>query len=376
MQLPASILTKVSQRRKSAADGAVIRYFPSIQLSAVSWIGARLQARLATRYFRGAIGAKEKMSRTTNWRRPKEVLKAEVKQWKEKWNEFLFGGTPPESQLTKPAIDPVEVFGDIERFHLEYEVESDVKVEAYLLRPKRLRGRLPGIICFHESGPTTIELIGSIDPRPETSIAARLATRGYVVLCPKCFIYGRGEFPAKDPRSVHRMEVQKMRERHPRWTGLSRMILDGIRAVDVLSSRTDVSPGKIGAIGHSLGGKQVLYVMAFEKRVKAGVSSDGGLGLTFSNWHDIWYLGPEIREKGFELENNQVLAMIAPRAFMLVGGKYDDDRAWPFIAGVMSLWDSVGKLNNINFFRHDAGHRFPPEAQQKSFCFLKQRLKG
>jgi hypothetical protein len=129
---------------------------------------------------------------------------------------------------------------------------------------------------------------------------------------------------------------------------------DGFRAVDVLEAHPNVDAERIGAIGHSLGGKQVLFVMAFDPRIKAGVSSDGGIGLQFSNWDADWYLSQEVHSRKFE--NNQVLAMIAPRAFLLVGGKYDDDRAWPFIAGAVPLWGAKRAPENVGWFRHDRGH--------------------
>jgi hypothetical protein len=197
-----------------------------------------------------------------------------------------------------------------------------------------------------------------------------------MVLCPKCFIFGKDKVDKQNAYARYRVEVEKMQHRHPCWKGLSRMVWDGIRAIDVLAARADVAPEKIGAIGHSLGAKEVLYVAAFDERIKASVSSDGGIGLTFSNWNEMWYLGQEIRELGFGLENQQVLAMIAPRAFLLVGGKYDSNRAWPFITSVMPLWASLGAPKNIGWFRHDAGHCWPPKARKIGEEFLDQYLKG
>jgi hypothetical protein len=165
-----------------------------------------------------------------------------------------------------------------------------------------------------------------------------------------------------------------MKKTHPAWRGLGRMIWDAMHAIEVLIE-LGVNSEKIGAIGHSLGGKQVLFASAFEKRIKVGVSSDGGIGLRFSNWNDAWYLDQDVRAKEFELENHQVLAMIAPRAFLLVGGQYDTDCAWPFIAGAIPLWRSYGKAEDIGWFRHEAGHSWPKEAQDEGYRFLDTYLK-
>lgn len=308
------------------------------------------------------------------------ITQAEVAKWRERWTKFLFGGTLPAKQPPLRIREELSERSDsIERFHLTYEVEPGTTTEAYLLRPRDPNGKHLGIVLFHQTDPATIEVTGSLDPEPEESpkeiSAVHLVQRGYVVLCPKCFIFGEHRVDEQDAYAGYRAEVKKMQQRHPYWKGLGRMVWDGIRAVDVLATRDDVDHERIGAIGHSLGGKEVLFVAAFDERVKAGVSSDGGIGLTFSNWHDVWYLGQEIREQGFELENHQVLTMIAPRAFLLVGGKYDNDRAWPFIAGVMPLWASLGAPENIGWFRHDADHCWPLEAQKVGYTFLDQRLK-
>ena len=118
------------------------------------------------------------------------------------------------------------------------------------------------------------------------------------------------------------------------------MLHDARRALDVLQSLPFVDGERLGAIGHSLGGKQTLFLAAFDERVKAAVSSEGGIGLSFCNWHAPKYLGPEIRRRGFPLENHQVLALVPPRAFLLLGGDCTDgDKSWPFIAAVLPIHD-------------------------------------
>ena len=76
------------------------------------------------------------------------------------------------------------------------------------------------------------------------------------------------------------------------------MLYDASRAVDLLVAIEDVDPHRIGAIGHSLGAKEVLYLAAFDERVRAVVSSEGGIGLSYSNWDAPWYLGEAIQRPG------------------------------------------------------------------------------
>jgi hypothetical protein len=44
----------------------------------------------------------------------------------------------------------------------------------------------------------------------------------------------------------------------------------------------------------NLGGKHVPFAMAFDPRVKAGVSSHRDKDLRFLDWQKIWYLGSKI----------------------------------------------------------------------------------
>ncbi len=301
----------------------------------------------------------------------------EIGAWRERWLAFLFGGELP---LERPPLIVREVGrderGGIERTHIRYEVEPGVETEAYILRRSDGAERRPGVVVFHSTSAETIGQSGSLDPAEDRHIGAHLALRGYVVIAPKCYLWGAaGQAPPPNPgRAFWEGEVEKMQGRHPRWKGMARMVWDGIRAVDALVARNDVDAARIGCIGHSLGAKESLYLAAFDRRVKAAVSSDGGIGLRLSNWEAPWYLGAEIRSPEFSLENHQILAMIAPRAFLLVAGRDDNERSWPFIAGALPLWRSLGAADAVGWFRHGAGHNWPPEAQEAGYAFLDRFL--
>ena len=145
------------------------------------------------------------------------------------------------------------------------------------------------------------------------------------------------------------------------------MLFDARRAVDLLASQPDVDPDRLGAIGHSLGAKEALYLAAFDPRIRATVSSEGGIGLTYSNWDAPWYLGEAIRRPGFGLDHGQVLALAAPRAFLLIGGdSADGDASWPYIAAALPVWSLTGAPDAVGLFNHRQGHAFPAVAQERS----------
>lgn len=307
-----------------------------------------------------------------------EIGHADVAAWRNEWTAFIFGDDFPSA---RPPVDVRsdrrDESGGIIRDHIVYEVEPGISTEAYVLRPKDHSGKRPGMVVFHSTSAETIEQSGSLDPTVDRHIGAHLTMRGYVVIAPKCYLWGAaGEPPPpKAGSALWTAEVEKMHARHPRWKGIARMILDGMRAVDVLATRDDVASDRIGCMGHSLGAKEALFLAAFDDRIKAAISSDGGIGLKMSNWSATWYLGPEIREEGFPLENNQILAMVAPRAFLLVAGKDDNEHSWPFIQSSLALWRSRGAPAAIGWFRHGAGHNWPPEAQGVGYAFFDRHLK-
>src|SRR5262249_56356979 len=108
-----------------------------------------------------------------------------------------------------------------------------------------------------------------------------------------------------------------------------------------------------------------LYLAAFDDRVKVTVSSEGGIGTKFSNWHDSWYLGAKINELGNH-EHHELLGLVAPRPFLLVGGNSaDGDRGWPFIAAALPVYELYGKPARIGQFTHGKGHAVPPEAEAR-----------
>jgi hypothetical protein len=156
---------------------------------------------------------------------------------------------------------------------------------------------------------------------------------------------------------------------------MTRMVWDAIRAADFLESLPNVDRKRIGCLGHSLGGKAVLYAMAFDERYRAGVSSEGGIGLKFSNWDAVWYLGPKIREPGFSLENHQVLALVAPRPFLLLAGdSADGDPSWAFIQAAMPVYRLLDAAGDLGWFNHHGGHRYSPAARAVAEEFLGRHL--
>lgn len=259
--------------------------------------------------------------------------------------------------------------GGVIRQLIRYETEPGLPVEGYLLRPDRAGRARPGVVVLHSTADSTIRQPAGLEGPAALHIGLQLARRGYVAICPRCFLwqYRRG--------TDFTTAVDWLLARHPGVKGMARMLYDARRAVDMLVSIDDVDPHRIGAIGHSLGAKGVLYLSAFDERVKAAVSSEGGIGLTYSNWDAPWYLGESIRRPDFGLDHGQVLALAAPRAFLLIGGdSADGDRSWPYIAEAIPLWNLLGAPDSVGLLNHHGGHAYPPEARSTAEAWLERFL--
>jgi hypothetical protein len=290
--------------------------------------------------------------------------KVQCQQFREAWvNSLGLWQAPfraPEFQIVE-----FERTGDVVRQLIRYDSEFGVPVEAYLLRPARAGGRRPGVVVFHSTVDYTIRQPAGLEGPPEAAWGLRLAERGFVALCPRCFLWDGGQ------EANYSMRVSEHRHRHRNACGMAKMLYDARRAVDVLASLPQVDAQRIGAAGHSLGGKEALYLAAFDERVRAAVASEAGIGTGFSNWDAPWYLGT----KNFGHEHNELLGMIAPRAFLLIGGdSADGDRSWPFIASALDVYRFYNQPSRIGLFNHRQGHTIPPIAEQRTYEWLQAYL--
>jgi hypothetical protein len=253
----------------------------------------------------------------------------------------------------------------VRRQLVSYETERGLRVEGYLLRPEGPGSGRPGAVVLHSTADWTIRQPAGLEGPEDLHVGLHLARRGYVALCPRCFLW-QYAVPGKLASAV-----DWLHERHPKATGMAKMLFDAMRAVDLLAVQPDVDPRRICAIGHSLGAKEALYLAAFDERVRASVSSEGGIGLSFSNWDAVWYLGASIRRLDFGLDHAQVLSLAAPRAFLLIGGQSaDGDQSWPYIAEALPVWKLTGAPDAVGLFNHRKGHAFPPVARQRAYEWL------
>lgn len=307
----------------------------------------------------------------------REDWKPRREQLRRAWLDFL--GPLSADHLARqtsgrPAPPPAwqtveeEVIDGVVRRRIAYTVEDEQAVEAYLLHRPDVE-RAPGVVVFHSTVPESIRQPAGVEGAPEKAFGLQLARRGYVTLSPRNYLW------PETRRIDAKAEAARFLARHPQSRGMDRMLLDGLIAVDILASLPQVDAGRIGCIGHSLGAKEALYLAAFDDRVQAAVSSEGGIGITFSNWHDPWYLGDAVRLPDFHREHHELLALVAPRPFLLVGGdSADGDRGWPFLTAAADVYQLFTPSPRLGLFNHRQGHTVPPIAGERMLEWLDRYL--
>jgi dienelactone hydrolase len=164
-------------------------------------------------------------------------------------------------------------------------------------------------------------------------------------------------------------------------------VWDNVRAVDLLEALPEVDAGRIGVIGHSLGGHNGMFTALFEPRLKAIVSSCGFT--TFRkddvlSWAGPRYM-PRIRsEFGSDaarvpFDFQEVVASFAPRPFLACAAEKDDDFDVSGVRDVMSAARAVYQLHGVAdrlaAYYPSAPHSFPAGARKRAYAFLDRHLK-
>jgi formylglycine-generating enzyme required for sulfatase activity len=296
----------------------------------------------------------------TNWKE----RSAEVKK---KWEALLREPKVPRDKVTARVIRDVSQRNFAGQM-IELEMEPGVWEKVYVLRPPNTNGQpLPVMIVpFYDiDTPAAVDL-GGRNFAPDKGVNAfaySAAQHGYLAVAVRWFGESYGESYSE--------AVANLALRHPGSTGLGKWIADARKVVDFIETLPDADAGRIGIIGHSLGGKMALYAAAFEPRIRAVVSSELGVGFAFSNYEDYWYLGDQLATAPAGTDQHELIGLIAPRPFLLIGGdEYDKEASWHYINSARRVYELYGKHQNVGYFNHHTGHTPSPESVSLGFDWL------
>jgi dienelactone hydrolase len=206
------------------------------------------------------------------------------------------------------------------------------------------------------------------------SYAAELAERGFVTLVPDYPNFGDYKV---DPYAM----------------GYASTTMKGIwnhqRAVDLLQSLPEVDPGRIGAIGHSLGGHNAIFVAVYDPRIKAIVSSCGFNAFpkyrkgNLTGWSHQGYM-PRIAERygadpsRMPFDFPDLVRALAPRPVFinapLGDSNFDVSGVKDCVEAARPLYALLGAAEALIAVHPDCGHDFPPEVREQAYRFLQKAL--
>jgi len=286
------------------------------------------------------------------------------------WRAILGAPAIPRQPLPQVQVLDEEQVGDVVRRRIRYATGPGWETEAYVLRPRagtpQSQGPQPAAIVLHSTVDHTIRQPAGLEGPPEKFFGLKLAQRGYACICPRNYLW------PDSGRIAAQAEAERFLRQYPGATGMAKMLHDAQLALDLLLAEPGVDATRVTAVGHSLGAKEVLYLAAFDPRVTCTVSSEGGIGTRYSNWDAAWYLGSAIRQPTFRHEHHELLALIAPRPFLLMGGdSADGDRSWPFIAAALPVYRLLSSAPpRLGLLNHRLGHAVPPSVEGKIYQWI------
>lgn len=288
------------------------------------------------------------------------------------WLHFLgLNPTIPRELPKVERLDSTKLDDGIVRQRIRYSPHPGWPVEAYLLTPKKVEKQIPAAVVFHPTVDNSIDEPAGLATKDgpadgPRALGLHLARKGFVTICPRNYLWPENHRIAVKEEAQRWLKEQPPIDGKRTINGMGKMLYDAYVAIDLLATMENVDAKRIAVVGHSLGAKEALYAAAFDPRVTAATVSEGGLGIGFSNWHDPWYLGATIQEKGFDHDHHELLALAAPRPLLNIAGESaDGDRGWPLIERAREIYALADDVPRLGQFNHRSGHPLNEEASKK-----------
>jgi dienelactone hydrolase len=250
-------------------------------------------------------------------------------------------------------------------------------VPAYLARPRKVAGRVPGVLFNHSHGggykigkQEFIEGRSYLQPVPYARVLTDL---GYVALCIDSWIFGE--------RS-HTAEADMFKAML--WRGQvlwGMMVYDGLRALDFLVSQPNVDSARVGTLGMSMGSTMAWWLGALDERIKVTVDINcltdfhALLAKKALSLHGLYYFVPDLID---HFTTAQINALIAPRAHLGLAGLRDKLTPVEGLDAIdtelRQVYQSLGHLERWKLLRYDVEHQETPEGRLEIIAFLKKFL--
>ncbi len=295
------------------------------------------------------------------WQQRRTVLRSEL--------QAAWGGFPEHPAALEASVLEVLDRPDYRIEKIIFQTFPGIWMTANAWIPKT-SGRHAAVLCVHGHWPGAKQ-----DPHVQARCAG-LAKLGFFVLAVDAF--GAGERAIGKALGEYHGEMAAA-TLWPVGLPLSGLqVYENLRAVDYLITRPEVDPERIGITGASGGGNQSMYAGAWDERLKAVVPV-----CSVGNYQA--YLGAaccmcEVVPGALTFtEEAEVLALVAPRALMVVSATRDAfqfsvqearksiEAAQP----VFQLYDRASALQHAVF---ESGHDYNQPMREAMYGFMALHL--
>jgi dienelactone hydrolase len=315
-----------------------------------------------------ADGKQRPITRAADWAKRREHILANM--------QLVMGPLPDASRKAPLDVRTEEEvrLAKVTRRKITFAVERGDRAWAYLLIPNGLEGRAAGMLCLHPTSAAGKAVPAGLTKRANRAYALELAKRGYVALAP--------DYPNSGD---YRVDLYRRGYASATMKG----IWNHMRAIDLLQALPQVDPGRIGCIGHSLGGHNTLFLAVFDPRIKAMVSSCGFnafpkyMGGNLAGWSHRGYM-PRIASvygndpKKMPFDFTEVVAALAPRPVFvnapLRDGNFEVSGVKDCVRAALPVYELLGARGSLVAVHPRAGHDFPPAVREAAYKFLDDAL--
>jgi dienelactone hydrolase len=298
-----------------------------------------------------------------------QAYEKSVEPYRKKFCESI--GYPPPGAVPKDAATFTQIGEDAlgTYYRAMIPILPGVHAEGIYIVPKGLTGKAPLVISMHGGGGSPEVALFNGGANYHDMVRGGVK-RGYIVFAPQHLFSAEG-FPG---------DIRNKTDQRLRLVGTSVTAVEIAkitRSLDVLLTRPEVDPQRVGMVGLSYGGYYALVTPAVDTRIKVSVCSCY-YGCQEGRYaRDELSVPPDFKfQDRFTLfRDSDLAALVCPRALQIQAGSKDGvDHRDPgkLLAPISASY--YAKLGLPNRFQHlifEGGHEFHDES---AWEFVKQHL--
>ena len=237
----------------------------------------------------------------------------------------------PAAEWTKVRADDAS----LAQFHFSYASDANHRVPGILVRSASAPAgkRMPVVIALHGTGGTK---------ESQLPLMRELASRGFIAVAIDGPHHGERTKAGKGSEEYQAAIVQAWRDQgkksHPFFYDT---VWDVMRLIDVLETRDDVDPARIGLYGVSKGGIETYLAAAVDPRVAVAVPCIGLQSFQWENENDGWHsrigtiqqaFDAAVKESGVTTPDGKFVHQFYERVAPGIDGEFDGPAMAPLIA--------------------------------------------